>query len=51
MRIHAGAALISPTPTVVGEGCVGQKRPVPADGPAGTDHSDMVIHLCKPWTL
>ena len=28
----------SPTPTVVGEGCVGQKRPVPANGPAGTDH-------------
>ena len=27
----------SPTPTIVGEGCVGQKRPVPANGPAGTD--------------
>ena len=27
----------SPTPTVVGEGCVGQKRSVPANGPAGTD--------------
>ena len=29
--------LLSPTPTVVGEGCVGQKRPVPANGPAGMD--------------
>ena len=29
--------LRSPTPTVVGEGCVGQKHPVPANGPAGMD--------------
>ena len=27
----------SPTPTVVGEGCVGQKRSVPEDGPSGTE--------------
>ena len=29
--------VISPTPTVVGEGCVGQKRSVPEDGPSGTE--------------